>query len=143
MFTNNQVAGQESDMGFKTDKGWESAERRALHSLWDSNCSAIQSPDFIYKNPEGIWETEEVKTRNLYQPGADFNHWATGMDKSQLRLRQTLLDEKNIRTKLVVYGQGVNYGETYTAYLDDLEAGPHFDLPRGIRLWPMTSFKKE
>jgi hypothetical protein len=116
------------------------AESRARDLLKQDNFHRIMQIDwFAYKDNK--WTSFEVKERELYTPDQNFLCYGTGLDLSQLWLREQLRQSLGIRTYLLVYERGTS--NIYGQYLDALErAGEYIDTPRGIRIYPISHFKK-
>ena len=114
------------------------ARMKAMTLLMRKGYSNFQSPDWLAYNPEGRIEAIEVKYKELYEPPP---FWGAGLDVKQVGRRMRLLNDKSVRTYLIVFGKGVNEGETYMAYLDELERkGGSIDTPGGQRIYPISSF---
>ena len=119
----------------------ESAEVKALRLLRDAGYSYLQQLDFVGKNPQGKYEAIELKVRDLFTPGANFPHFGTGLDRSQLFLRNQLLKDLGLRTMLVTFVRGTD--DVYIEYIDTLEGkGNYYDTAK-IRIYPLESFRKK
>jgi len=62
------------------------------------------------------------------------------LDKRQLYLRTELLNDKGLRTILLVYEKGTD--KVYWQYIDVLEKGEYFDTKKKIRIYPIDNFKR-
>src|SRR3972149_6288767 len=115
-----------------------SSETKALFLLRELGYLGIQQLDWIAKK-DGEWVIFEIKEKDLWTPGDNFPHWATGLDISQLKLRTRIQEELGFRTYLLTFQKGTN--NVYGAYLDELEAqGGYHDTPARIRLYPVSCF---
>lgn len=94
----------------------------------------VQQLDWLGKK-DNKWVIFEVKSRELFQPPPFLG---TGIDKSQIFLRNQLLQDLQIRTMLIVFVKDTD--DIYYQYLDALEKGKHFDTKNGIRIFPLTSY---
>jgi len=117
----------------------QSGETKALGLLREAGFKAIQQLDWVGKK-DGKWVVFEIKDKALFEPGRNFPHWGTGLDKSQLYLRTQLLQDKGLRTYLVTFANGTN--QVYGAYLDELERGFFHDTPHNIRIYPISNFTR-
>jgi hypothetical protein len=114
------------------------AEYKALLLLRQAGYDRLQQIDFLC-HKDGQWMVTEVKERELYQPGANFPHYGTGLDISQLWLREQLRQSLGLRTYLLVYEKGTD--NIYGQFLDVLEKqGDYFDTRNHIRIYPITHF---
>jgi hypothetical protein len=96
----------------------------------------VQQIDWIGKKDDK-WVIFEIKQRELYTPPPFLG---TGLDKSQLFLRNELLKDLGLRTMLIVFVK--NTKDVYCQYIDILEAGEHFDTKNNIRIYPIKNFKR-
>jgi len=94
----------------------------------------IQQLDWIGKK-NNQWVIFEIKNRELFQPPPFVG---TGLDISQIYLRNNLLKELQLRTMLIVFIKGTD--DIYYQYLDILEKDKYFDTKNGIRIFPLTSY---
>jgi hypothetical protein len=95
----------------------------------------IQQIDWIGEKA-GKYIIFEIKERELFEPPP---FWGTGLNKSQLFLRNKLLKDLGIRTYMIVFTKDIVYGQ----YLDILEKkGKYFDTKNDIRIYDIESFKK-
>ena len=96
----------------------------------------IQQLDWIGRKNNN-WTIFEIKERELFQPPPFLG---TGLDKRQLYLRTELLNDKGLRTILLVYEKGTD--KVYWQYIDVLEKGEYFDTKKKIRIYPIDNFKR-
>jgi len=122
---------------------WEdvnTSETRALEILRRSGFKNIQQLDWTAKKDD-VWSIFEVKDKELFEPGPNYPHWGAGLNKSQLYLRNQLLEDWGARTYLLVFAKGTT--DIYGAYLDELESkGECYDTRNGIRIYPISHFTK-
>lgn len=129
------------DESIKTNVNFEWAENQARLLLKAEGYQYIQGPDWMAKNPNGEWEVHEVKYKEFFEPGNNFPHWGAGLNIGQVMAREQLRLGLGIRTRLFVFGKGVNTGECYTAFLDELESkGQFYDTKNRIRIYPINSY---
>jgi len=95
----------------------------------------VQQLDWVGRK-EGKWAIFEVKERELFAPPPFLG---TGLDKTQLYLRNQIKADRGLRTILIVFQKGTK--NIYMQYLDKLEQGKHFDTKNGIRIYPIENFK--
>jgi hypothetical protein len=113
-------------------------ESRALSLLRQAGYDKIQQLDWIC-HKDNQWTVIEVKERQLYTPDAEFPHYGTGLDISQLWLREQLRQSLGLRTYMLVYEKGTD--NVYGEFLDVLEKqGDYFDTRKNIRIYPITHF---
>lgn len=124
------------------------ARMKAMRLFLKKGYTNFQSPDWLVYNPEGKPETIEVKYKDLYEPPP---FWGAGLDVKQVERRMRLLKDYGWRTYLTIFGKGANEGETYIAYLDELESkgaydelenkGGYIDTPGGQRIYPLENYE--
>jgi len=125
----------------KTNPDFEWAENQTRLLLKEAGYQHIQGPDWIAKSPTGEWEAQEVKYKEFFEPGVNFPYWGAGLNIGQVMAREQMRHDLGVRTKLFVYGKGVNVGECYTAFLDELESkGGFYDTRNRIRIYPIDNF---
>lgn len=96
----------------------------------------VQQLDWIVKR-NNQYMVVEVKYKELFTPPP---FWGTGLDKTQIYLRNKLLKDLNLKTYILVFVKGST--DIYGQYLDQLEAGKYHDTKNGVRIYPLTSFTK-
>jgi len=115
-----------------TEAGIEAEKKARL--LLKKRGWQVQQLDWIGKE-ENQWVIFEIKNRELFSPPPFLG---TGLDKSQLFLRNELLKDLGLRTMLVVFVKDTD--DVYFQYLDVLEKGKYFDTKNKIRIYPITSY---
>ncbi|MFC1990016.1 hypothetical protein ACFLVW_05610 [Chloroflexota bacterium] len=131
-------------MEYKTNVDFEWAENETRKRLNKAGHQYVQGPDWIAKNPQGEWEAHEVKYKEFFEPGDNFPHWGAGLSVRQAMAREQMRQDLGIRTKLWVYGKGVNVGEVLVGYIDELQKqGGYHDTRNDIRIYPTTSYSRE
>ena len=94
----------------------------------------LQQIDWIGEK-DNEWVVFEIKNRELFTPPPFLG---TGLDITQIYLRNKLREAFGLRTMLIVFRK--NTDEVYCQYIDVLEEGPHFDTKNKIRIYPVESF---
>lgn len=112
------------------------AEKKA-RTLLKKHGWFIQQLDWIGKKNDR-WVIFEVKDKELFQPPPFLG---TGLDKSQIYLRNQLLKDLGLQTILLVFIK--NTEDVYYQYLDILESGEYFDTKSNIRIYPIKNFNKD
>ena len=110
------------------------AEKKA-RILLKSHGWQIQQADWIGRK-NNKWLVFEIKQRELFKPPP---FTGTGLDKTQIFLRNLLLEDLGLRTMLIVFEKDTE--NIYCQYLDVLEKGNHFDTKNKIRIYPIENFK--
>ena len=95
----------------------------------------VQSPDWLAVK-ENNWTCIEVKKKERFDPPPFAGH---GLDNRQIYLRKKLLEEKEIRTFLLIFEVGTD--NIFGQYLDVLEEGNKFITKNGITIYPLPSFQ--
>ena len=120
-----------------TQQGIDGEQKARKYILSKLKPDSIQFPDSLFRK-NGKWYVVEVKNKERYSPPPYYGH---GLDIKQIRLRQELLNDKDMRCLFIVFEPDTD--NVFYQFLDVLEEGKHFDTRNGVRIYPLGSFKKD